>query len=172
MVKDFDLRTEPEKGREGDSFRQSQAGTRRLGTAVVILALIATLVRIAAPSAYMQWPSFRKHCSHKLTVEERARKILKENPLIGQLPRPWYETTLIDTADGHNDLMITIRGRFKNHIYDDFKDKFENGGMPQHVDLPRLDEGLQGGAFWSAFMPCPPSNGTLDFSDENYYQSA
>ncbi|KAF2658290.1 dipeptidase 1 precursor [Lophiostoma macrostomum CBS 122681] len=66
--------------------------------------------------------------------------------------------------------MITIRGRFKNQIYYDFKDKFENGGMPQHVDIPRLDEGLQGGAFWSAFMPCPPSNGTLDFSDENYYQ--
>lgn len=38
--------------------------------------------------------------------------------------------------------------------------------MPMHVDLPRLKEGRNGGAFWSAFVPCP-KNGT-DFSDENY----
>jgi membrane dipeptidase len=67
--------------------------------------------------------------------------------------------------------MIFIRGTYKNHIYDDnFKGKFENGGLPQHVDLPRLDEGMQGGAFWSAFMPCPSGNGT-DFSNERYSES-
>ena len=61
--------------------------------------------------------------------------------------------------------------QYKNHIYgDDFQEKFENGGFPQHVDLPRLDQGMQGGAFWSAFMPCPPGNGT-DFSDERYSSS-
>jgi membrane dipeptidase len=38
--------------------------------------------------------------------------------------------------------------------------------MPMHVDLPRLKEGMNGGAFWSAFVPCP-SNGS-DFSDKNY----
>lgn len=38
--------------------------------------------------------------------------------------------------------------------------------MYAHVDLPRLAEGKNGGAFWSAFVPCP-KNG-LDFSDENY----
>jgi membrane dipeptidase len=54
-----------------------------------------------------------------------------------------------------------------NHIYDqDFKKKFEEGGMYGHVDLPRLKKGKNGGAFWSGFAPCP-KNGT-DFSDENY----
>ncbi|OCL15317.1 dipeptidase 1 precursor [Glonium stellatum] len=63
--------------------------------------------------------------------------------------------------------MIMIRALFGNHIYGlKFKYKFENGGMPYHVDLPRLDKGKMGGAFWSAFMPCP-KNGS-DFSDENY----
>ncbi len=38
--------------------------------------------------------------------------------------------------------------------------------MYAHVDLPRLKKGKNGGAFWSAFVPCP-ANGT-DFSDENY----
>jgi membrane dipeptidase len=40
--------------------------------------------------------------------------------------------------------------------------------MPMHVDLPRLEKGMNGGAFWSAFVPCP-SNGS-DFSDQNYAQ--
>lgn len=41
--------------------------------------------------------------------------------------------------------------------------------MPMHVDLPRLRQGMNGGAFWSAYVPCP-KNGT-DFSDENYLDS-
>ena len=54
-----------------------------------------------------------------------------------------------------------------NHIYgEDFKKPFEEGGMSGHVDLPRLKEGKNGGAFLSAFVPCP-KNGS-DFSDENY----
>ncbi|KAF1355271.1 putative dipeptidase [Delphinella strobiligena] len=70
-------------------------------------------------------------------------------------------------CDGHNDLMILLRYYQGNHIYTpDFKDKFENGGMTGHVDLPRLDAGRVGGAFWSAFVPCP-ANGS-DFSDETY----
>lgn len=60
---------------------------------------------------------------------------------------------------------------YKNRIYsEDFKQKFENGGFVSHVDLPRLDAGMQGGAFWSAFMPCPPGNGT-DFSTARYAPS-
>lgn len=63
--------------------------------------------------------------------------------------------------------MILLRYHEGNHIYTpEFKDKFENGGMALHVDLPRLDAGRVGGAFWSAFVPCP-ANGS-DFSDENY----
>ena len=44
----------------------------------------------------------------------------------------------------------------QNQIYDDkFKKPFEDGGMGMHVDLPRLKKGMVGGAFWSAFVPCP-----------------
>lgn len=94
------------------------------------------------------------HVPGVLTVEERAIKILEENPLI----------------DGHNDLMILIRFLYKNQIYgENFTEKFEKGGMLGHVDLPRLDQGKVGGAFWSAFMPCP-SNAS-DFSDEAYAPS-
>lgn len=39
--------------------------------------------------------------------------------------------------------------------------------MEMHVDLPRLRAGLSGGAFWSAFMPCPLN--TTDFTSEAYY---
>lgn len=67
--------------------------------------------------------------------------------------------------------MMLIRYAYKNHIYGtEFIEKFENGGLEQHTDLPRLDEGKVGGAFWSAFMLCP-SNGS-DFSNENYAPSA
>ena len=81
-----------------------------------------------------------------------------------------HKTALTLLIDGHDDLMIMIRSHFGNHIYGSkFKDKFENGGMPYHVDLPRLDKGKVGGAFWSAYMPCP-KNGS-DFSNENYAES-
>lgn len=90
----------------------------------------------------------------KLTVEERVDKILAATPLI----------------DGHNDFPIAIRERFNNHINnDEFRNGFERDGLPQHVDLPRLRAGKNGGAFWSVFTPCP-KNGT-DFSDENYVAS-
>ncbi len=69
--------------------------------------------------------------------------------------------------DGHNDLAIFIRARFNNHIYEkNFTHPFEEGGMAAHVDLPRLAEGQNGGAFWSAFVPCPKN--ASDFSDLNY----
>jgi membrane dipeptidase len=70
--------------------------------------------------------------------------------------------------------MIFIRGTYKNHIYNesgsDFADKFENGGLAQHVDIPRLQKGLQGGAFWSAFWLCPLGDET-NFADDRYYDS-
>ncbi|KAJ9626514.1 hypothetical protein H2203_004147 [Taxawa tesnikishii (nom. ined.)] len=83
-------------------------------------------------------------------------QVLKKNPLI----------------DGHNDLLILIRHVYGNHIYSStstFQHAFENGGMPGHVDVPRLQKGKVGGSFWSAFVPCP-ANGS-DFSDENYAPS-
>jgi membrane dipeptidase len=60
-----------------------------------------------------------------------------------------------------------IRFLFNNHIYEEnFTKPFEKGGMYAHVDLPRLKEGKNGGAFWSAYVPCPKDG--MDFSDENY----
>ncbi|KAF5850122.1 hypothetical protein GGP41_002407 [Bipolaris sorokiniana] len=101
------------------------------------------------------WTPHKHTCGGNLTVEERAVRILKQNPLI----------------DGHNDLLIFIRSKYQNHIYNnsgsDFAKKFENGGLEQHVDIPRLEKGLQGGAFWSAFWPCPLGDGT-NFSDSRY----
>lgn len=68
--------------------------------------------------------------------------------------------------------MIFIRGKYQNHIYgNEFQEKFENGGLEQHVDSPRLEKGLQGGAFWSAFYVCPTGSNTTDFSDERYSSS-
>lgn len=89
-----------------------------------------------------------------LTVEERVDRILGSTPLI----------------DGHNDFAIAIRVLFNNHINSDaFRNGFERDGLPQHVDLPRLRAGKNGGAFWSVFTPCP-KNGT-DLSDANYAAS-
>lgn len=74
---------------------------------------------------------------------------------------------MYETPDGHNDLLILLRFFYHNKIYSsDFKDRFEEGGLQGHVDAPRLDSGKVGGAFWSAFMPCPKN--VSDFSDENY----
>jgi membrane dipeptidase len=84
-------------------------------------------------------------------VKSQAGVILAENPLI----------------DGHNDLLILVRALYDNKINgENFTKAFEKGGLAGHVDVPRLKQGQQGGAFWSAFVPCP-ANG-LDFSDANY----
>lgn len=129
------------------SSRQRHLFTRFVATIVILL----TLHRVM----YI-WPADSRSdhdCGKHLTIKERAAKILKHNPLI----------------DGHNDLMIFITGKYQNHIYkNEFADKFEHGGLAQHVDIPRLEKGLQGGAFWSAFWPCPLGDGT-NFSDERYH---
>jgi membrane dipeptidase len=80
-----------------------------------------------------------------------AAKILTNHPLI----------------DGHNDLLIAIRARYHNRIYqDNFTKPFENGDFISEFDLARADEGLMGGAFWSAWVPCPADG--LDFSNKAY----
>lgn len=72
--------------------------------------------------------------------------------------------------DGHNDLAIMIRAFYNNHIYNEtFSKPFAEGGLRGHVDIPRLKAGLNGGAFWSVFWPCP-ENGN-DYSDANYVPS-
>ncbi|KAH6626299.1 membrane dipeptidase-domain-containing protein [Chaetomium sp. MPI-SDFR-AT-0129] len=88
------------------------------------------------------------------SFEDRAKHILRHNPLI----------------DGHNDLAIWIRANHGNHINNEsFSKPFAEGGLDGHVDIPRLQNGLNGGAFWSVFWPCP-ANGT-DYSDENYHSA-
>ncbi|KAI5924753.1 membrane dipeptidase-domain-containing protein [Camillea tinctor] len=88
------------------------------------------------------------------SIDGRVRRILSQTPLI----------------DGHNDLAIFIRYMYNNHIYEEnFTKPFEEGKLPMHTDLYRLRKGLNGGAFWSVYTPCP-ENGT-DFSDENYAAS-
>ncbi|TPX10436.1 uncharacterized protein E0L32_008655 [Thyridium curvatum] len=89
-----------------------------------------------------------------LSVEERASKILRETPLI----------------DGHIDLPIYIRYLFNNHISEGkFPKLFEDGGLPMHLDLPRLRSGQSGGAFWSVFIECPKDG--QDISTENQAES-
>jgi membrane dipeptidase len=90
-----------------------------------------------------------------LTIEERVGEILSNTPLI----------------DGHDDLAILLRFAYQNEIHTSkFRKNFEKGGMEMHVDLPRLKEGKVGGAFWSAFVPCP-ANASYDFSDKVYGES-
>ncbi|KAF2015839.1 hypothetical protein BU24DRAFT_422140 [Aaosphaeria arxii CBS 175.79] len=142
--------------KQPDRIRRPSISTSR----VIIASLVALLLLLSTfrfgfspfPGSSVAWFKHGTHFTQEHSLEYRANKILSENPLI----------------DGHNDLLISIRVRYKNHVNSpEFKDMFENGGLPQHVDLPRLDEGKSGGAFWSAFVPCPFGNGT-DFSDGHY----
>jgi len=87
-------------------------------------------------------------------VKPQAEVILAENPLI----------------DGHNDLLILVRALYDNKVNgENFTKPFEKGRLAGHVDIPRLKQGQQGGAFWSAFVPCPADG--FNFSDKNYAHS-
>lgn len=89
---------------------------------------------------------------HPESIPARVSRILNETPLI----------------DGHNDLAIFLRVAYQNHIHTSrFRKEFENEGMEQNVDLPRLAKGKVGGSFWSAYVPCP-NNASNDFSDSTY----
>ncbi|KAH9208928.1 membrane dipeptidase-like protein [Leptodontidium sp. 2 PMI_412] len=113
------------------------------------LCIFSSLVMIFMPSDLL-----RDDRPIPKTISQRVNRILEDTPLI----------------DGHNDLAILIRFLFNNQIYgDDFKKPFEEGGMMAHVDIPRLREGKNGGAFWSAYVPCPKDG--LNFSDESYAES-
>ncbi|KAF3770915.1 hypothetical protein M406DRAFT_248070 [Cryphonectria parasitica EP155] len=86
-----------------------------------------------------------------LTIDERVKNILSTTPLI----------------DGHNDMPIMIRWLYNNHINNEtFQVPFETGKTPGHVDLTRLREGMNGGAFWSLFWLCPDN--MTNFDDEIY----
>lgn len=83
-----------------------------------------------------------------------AAKVLSKTPLI----------------DGHNDMLILIRTKYDNHINSgNFSRDLIEGGMPGQFDIPRAKAGQMGGAFWSAWVPCPADG--FDFSDKNYAES-
>jgi len=86
-----------------------------------------------------------------ISVTARAHQILAENPLI----------------DGHNDLLISLREDYHNHLTDDVLEQFSNGTLHnKQTDVPRIQKGGYGGAFWSAFWLCQKD--IFDFRDEAY----
>lgn len=143
-----DIRVDDFARRGNSTGGTGSSGSRVLG--FVGIALFVFFLLALLPDGFLSnWIPGREHKPH--TIEERVSAILKDTPLI----------------DGHNDLAILIRAYFNNHINKEtFQDQFEYGGMPAHVDLPRLEAGQNGGAFWSAFVPCPAKGD--NFSDENY----
>ncbi|KFH46227.1 putative dipeptidase-like protein [Hapsidospora chrysogenum ATCC 11550] len=119
--------------------------------------LIASIFIFLLTFSFLHRPLGRRgndHFCRRHSVEQRARRVLSMTPLI----------------DGHVDMPVLIRALYKNKIAnDEWREAFEDGSLPGHVDIKRLREGLSGGAFWSVFAPCP-KNGS-DFSDENLAQS-
>lgn len=116
--------------------------------------LLACFLAVVGLSTVFRLPH---HCHHAasnlllppkaLTIEERVKAILTSTPLI----------------DGHNDLPILLRVLYNNHINNEtFQEPFETGKTPGHVDLVRLRDGLNGGAFWSVYWMCPEN--MTDFS--------
>ena len=142
---------EEETSSPSTSTRTALSTILSIFTVVVFFAFVALLL---SPDQDIEWPRPSRPRTGR-TVQERVTSILKGTPLI----------------DGHNDLAIFIRGGYANKIHSkEFKNKFENGGLEYNVDLPRLSRGMQGGAFWSAFVVCPV-NASNDFSGQNYAEA-
>ena len=81
-------------------------------------------------------------------------------PAIGQTPEETAQAALeaAPVWDGHNDVPIQLRGRFRNMIADfDFRDTRNTGrehseGRTMHTDLTRLRQGRVGAQFWSVYV--------------------
>ena len=143
---------------ESNSTRSALSSICSIFTLIVLFAFVASVAllgglndnwggRQPSPEPVPGQPS--------LTVGERVDEILKRTPLI----------------DIHDDLAIFVRFAYKNEIHKPrFRKNFEQGGMEGHVDLPRLGKSKMGGAFWSAFVPCP-ANASYAFSDSVYGES-
>ncbi|KAJ0418008.1 renal dipeptidase family [Aspergillus carlsbadensis] len=65
----------------------------------------------------------------------QAQRLLQRVPLI----------------DGHNDFPFMIRGLYSNNLDSDRLENFPIG----QTDIARLERGMVGGQFWSAYVPCP-----------------
>lgn len=118
----------------------------------------------SSPSPIAPHPSHSPSTT-SLSPSPSSSSAPSESPIPSRVAAILQRTPLID---GHDDLAIFLRFAYGNDIRSpEFRDKFENGGLEQHVDIPRLREGMVGGAFWSAFVPCP-KNASYDFSDGTY----
>ncbi|SMR55313.1 unnamed protein product [Zymoseptoria tritici ST99CH_1E4] len=132
--------------RNKPSERQRKSRVARfIGSALIIAIVFTTYMT----SCFSQ--DFLKELVRIEPMLSGAAKILSKHPLI----------------DGHNDLLFLIRLLYQNKIYQhNFTQPFEHGNFSSEFDLYRADKGRMGGAFWSAWVPCP-SDG-LDFSNEAY----
>ncbi|KAG8897913.1 hypothetical protein FRB99_007794 [Tulasnella sp. 403] len=65
--------------------------------------------------------------------------------------------------DGHIDLPIYIRGKFRNNVT--AVDLDEQAG---HVDIPRLRQGRVGGFFWSVYTSCPNGSRDTNFTEPSW----
>ncbi|MXO91915.1 dipeptidase [Pontixanthobacter aquaemixtae] len=85
---------------------------------------------------------------------------LAATPLAAETPEETAEAALEAAPiwDGHNDVPIQLRGRYRNVIGDfDFGDTTDTGedhpaGRTMHTDLARLREGKVGAQFWSVYV--------------------
>ena len=86
--------------------------------------------------------------------------LLLSAPAIAQTPEETAAAALEASPiwDGHNDVPIQLRGRYRNVIGDfDFEDTSATGddhpsGRTMHTDLIRLREGKVGAQFWSVYV--------------------
>ena len=142
---------EEEDDTQSTSVDSTKGALSRLVGFFTVVVFMALVVSVLSPRITDREP-MPLPPGRPSAIDERVASILKHTPLI----------------DGHNDLAIFIRGMYQNKLHtSEFKEKFENGGMGFHVDLPRLRKGMVGGAFWSAFVVCP-AHASEDFSDQEY----
>jgi membrane dipeptidase len=147
---------EDEEESSPETTRSALASTLSIfSTLFLVMVFFAFVALLLNPDdSDFNWP-LPSPPNNGSAVDKRVKSILTGTPLF----------------DGHNDLAIFIRAAYRNQIHEPtFKDNFENGNMSYNVDLPRLQSGMQGGAFWSAFVVCPEDAST-DFSDENYAEA-
>lgn len=144
-----------EHAERGDAERKTSHPTRsppRVSPRNLIVGVVLFLVGLN----FLQDPishcyqTISDHICGPKTVEQRVRRILSSTPLI----------------DGHIDLAILLREKYKNQIdNEEWKAAFENGTLAGDVDLKRLRDGQSGGAFWSVWIPCPKD--ASDLTDES-----
>eukprot|EP00008_Paramoeba_atlantica_P010980 CAMPEP_0201489216 /NCGR_PEP_ID=MMETSP0151_2-20130828/21314_1 /ASSEMBLY_ACC=CAM_ASM_000257 /TAXON_ID=200890 /ORGANISM="Paramoeba atlantica, Strain 621/1 / CCAP 1560/9" /LENGTH=368 /DNA_ID=CAMNT_0047874729 /DNA_START=152 /DNA_END=1258 /DNA_ORIENTATION=+ len=72
---------------------------------------------------------------------ERAKRLLENNPLV----------------DGHNDLPWKYRNLKEDRVFFDSLDLHVNQPALD-TDIPRIEEGLMGGQFWSVYVSCDMQN--------------